>query len=593
MTFDQWAIIAILLTMLVAYATERFRVELVAMTGLGVGYLAGVVPVQNVFAGFSSPAVITVAEVLLIVSALSATRVIDDFSRRIIARASNETAVLAILCATGAFISVFMNNIGALALMFPVALSVCVRLNIAPGRILMPLSFATLLGGMCSLTGTPANLVVNQWNISKTGAGFGYFELALIGGPVALAGLAWIVFAAPRVFRHLHAPEATPFDAGPGEFLAKMAVPPMSGMVGLHVPEAEDRFGIAIHGVLRHGNHVFARRGDILIAADDTLLVEGSLARLDELEGTGILRATLEQADHPPTLERMEVVVMPESLLLGSRIADIQAFADSAVSVAGLASRRRRIEGRFEDIQIGMGDVLILAGERTTLRQTAADCGVLPLSRRRPRIISRMAKPSIATFAAGILLTAFNIVPTEVAFGAVVIVMAMLGSLNLRSALQDINWTIIILLACMIPLGMAVEETGAARLIANTIAEYLPVAEPLAVATVVLLLAVAITPFIDNVSTAVVLSPIAAGIASRTGVPVEPLLMAVAVGASLDFLTPFGHHNNAVVMGAAGYRFRDFPRLGAPLLMICLIMAILALAGVQNSPTLATFFWNG
>jgi di/tricarboxylate transporter len=204
-----------------------------------------------------------------------------------------------------------------------------------------------------------------------------------------------------------------------------------------------------------------------------------------------------------------------------------------------------------------------------------------------------MAKPSIATFAAGILLTAFNIIPTEVAFGAVVIVMAMLGSLNLRSALQDINWTIIILLACMIPLGLAVEETGAARLIANTIAEYLPVTEPLAVATVVLLLAVAITPFIDNVSTAVVLSPIAVGIASRTGVPVEPLLMAVAVGASLDFLTPFGHHNNAVVMGAAGYRFRDFPRLGAPLLMICLIVAILALAGVQNSPALATFFWKG
>lgn len=591
MTFDQWAIITILIAMLAAYATERFRVELVAMTGLGVGFLSGVVPVQNVFAGFSSPAVITVAEVLLIVSALSATRVIDDFSRRIVARASNETSVLAILCGTGAFISVFMNNIGALALMFPVALSVSARLNIAPGRILMALSFATLLGGMCSLTGTPANLVVNQWSISETGAGFGYFELALVGGPVALAGLAWIVFAAPRVFRHLHTAE-TPFDTGPSEFLAEMAVPASSEMIGMHVPYAEERFGVAIHGVLRHGNHVFARRGDILIAPQDLLLVEGALSHLDELEEAGVLEAISHVGKQPASFERMEAVVMPESFLLGSRIADIQAFADTSVSVAGLASRRKRIEGRFGDLQIGMGDVLILSGERGALRQAAADCGILPLSRRRPPVTGKMAKPSIATFAAGILLTAFDIVPTEIAFGAVVIIMAMLGSLNLRSAMQDINWTIIILLACMIPLGLAVEDTGAARVIANTIAEYLPMTEPLAVATVVLLLAVAITPFIDNVSTAVVLSPIAAGIASRTGVPVEPLLMAVAVGASLDFLTPFGHHNNAVVMGAAGYRFRDFPRLGAPLLLICLIVAILALAGVQNGAALATFFWN-
>jgi di/tricarboxylate transporter len=590
MTFDQWIIIAILLVMLIAYATERFRIEFVAMTGLGVAYLSGIVPVQNVFAGFSSPAVITVAEVLLIVSALSATRVVDDFSRRIIAHANNERAVLAILCATGAFISIFMNNIGALALMFPVALSVSSRLNIAPGRILMALSFATLLGGMCSLTGTPANLVVNQWKISETGAGFGYFELALIGGPVTLAGLAWVVLAAPRVFRHMEPPQASPFDGGPSDFLTEMSVPALSVLAGLHLPEAEERHGISIHGVVRHGNHVFARRGDIVIAPHDTLLIEGPLNRLDELEGNGSLQPATAHADQPAMLERMEVVVMPESLLLGSRISDIQAFAEGQVSVACLASRRRRIEGRFEDLQIGMGDVLVLSGERHALREAVADCGVLPLSRRRPRMISKMAKPSVAIFTIGILLTAFDILPTEIAFGAVVIAMAMLGSLNLRGALQEMNWSIIILLACMIPLGIAVEQTGAARVIANTIAEYLPVTSPLAVATTVLLMAVIITPFIDNVSTAVVLSPIAASMASRTGVAVEPLLMAVAVGASLDFLTPFGHHNNAVVMGAAGYRFRDFPRLGAPLLIICILAAILALASLQSGPALAIFY---
>jgi len=580
MSFEQWAIVGILLAMLLAYASERFRVELVAMIGLGIAYIAGVVPVQNVFAGFSSPAVITVVEILLVVSALSQSRVVDSFTRRIVARAANETTVLALLCTMAGAVSTVMNNIGALALFFPVALSVCARLEIPPARVLMPLSFATLLGGMCSLTGTPANLVVNDWKISETGSGFGYFELALVGGPVALAGLAWIILAAPRMFRGAHDISPAGFDAGPGEFLSEMAVPDGSSFVGHHLPDAEAEYELRIHGVIRHGAHVFARRGDILIAPSDTLLVEGELGRLDQLREQGDL-ASLEPAERDAVEpERIEAVVMPDSLLLGSRIADVGAFAEHSVHVAALASRRHRVEGSFGDLQIGMGDVLILSGEREALRQAVADCSLLPLSRRRPRRPSVRAAPGVIAFAIGVLLCAFGIVPPAIAFGAVVIVLGVTGSLNLRTALQELNWPIVIVLACMIPLGLAVQNTGAARVIADTIADYLPAGEPVTVVALVLLMAVAITPFIDNVSTAIVLSPIAAGIASRTGTPVEPLLMAVAIGASLDFLTPFGHHNNAVVMGAAGYRFVDFPRFGGPLLAICLVVAILALAAL-------------
>ena len=211
MSFDQVAIVGILLVMLVTYATERLRVELVAMAGLAAGFALGVVPAGEVFRGFATPAVITVAEVLLIVSALSSSRAVDDFARRILARTQSHTAVLAILCGTGAFVSIFMNNIGALALMFPVTLSVCARLNIAPGRMLMPLSFATLLTGTCSLTGTPANLIVNQWVTQETGSGMAYFDLAWLGGPVALAGLIWLLIAAPRYFRGMETADA-PFD---------------------------------------------------------------------------------------------------------------------------------------------------------------------------------------------------------------------------------------------------------------------------------------------------------------------------------------------------------------------------------------------
>ena len=193
---------------------------------------------------------------------------------------------------------------------------------------------------------------------------------------------------------------------------------------------------------------------------------------------------------------------------------------------------------------------------------------------RRPR----GAVAAVGIFAAGVIATALGLLPVQIAFGGAVLVLAMTGILNLRTALSDVNWGIVILLACMIPLGLAVEETGAARLIANQMAQVLPLGEPLVVVLAILVLAVMITPFVDNVSTAVVLSPIAAGLATRTGTPVEPLLIAVAVGASLDFLTPFGHHNNAVVMGAGGYRFTDFARLGAPLTILCLLIAALAFA---------------
>ncbi|KPL68374.1 hypothetical protein SZ64_09725 [Erythrobacter sp. SG61-1L] len=572
MNLAQLAIVGILLLMLAAYATERIRIELVAMAGLAAGFAFGVVPAREIFSGFATPAVITVIEVLLIVSALSSSRAVDDFARKILARTVNPVAVLAILCGTGAFVSIFMNNIGALALMFPVTLSVCARLNIAPGRMLMPLSFATLLGGTCSLTGTPANLIVNQWVVQETGHGMGYFGLALLGGPVALAGLVWLLIAAPRYFRNLE-PAAAPFDSGPTDFLGEFAVPAGSALSGMALPDAEVSHDLTIHGVVRNGAHVFARRADIVLAAGDILLAEGSMATFDWLTGEGTLTpaggdATVGQED------RVEALVMPESLTVGSRLGEVLAFAEHGVRVTALASRRHRVEGRFAELQIGMGDVVVLNGRRDAIREALADCALLPLSGRRPVSPRSNAATSVAIFAAGILATAFNLVPAEIAFGAVVLALAALGSLNLRSALQDINWSSVILLACMIPLGLAVEDTGAAAVIANAIAEHLPAFSPLVVAATILLLSVVITPFIDNVSTAIVLSPIAAGLAARTGVPVEPLLMAVAVGASLDFLTPFGHHNNTVVMGAAGYRFRDFVRFGAPLLAVCLLAAI-------------------
>ncbi len=570
MTFDQIAIVGLLLFMFVTYALDRFPVEHVAAAGLTIAFVTGLVDVEDVFAGFSSPAVVTVVEILLIVSVLSRSHGIEKVADLVVARARSERAVLTVICCGAAFVSVFMNNIGALALLFPVALSVCARLQIPPGRMLMPLSFATLMGGTCSLTGTPANLLVNQWKIDETGGGFGYFTLGTVGLPLTLAGLLWLVVAGPRLFGHLRQ-VTTEAGPGPSIFLLEARVPSGSELVGLPVPDVEILRGIRIHDVLRAGAHVFARRENIQIAAADVLIVECSLETFETMH---------EQHSLMPTAtgdERMEVVVMPDSTILGSRIGALESFTERGVAVAGLASRRRRIEGTFSDLQIGLCDVLVLACVAATLRESIEEADLLPLSARPPKRVHADAYRSVLIFIAGVLTTALGFASPEIAFGGVVVAMALLGSLRLRPALQDINWTIVILLACMIPLGAAVQDTGAAKTIANILVAALPWTDPFGITVLTLIAAAVLTTFVDNVSTAAVLSPVATGISLRAGVPVEPLLIAVAIGTSLDFLTPFGHHNNTVVMGAAGYRFSDFPKLGFPLLLICLAAGALAL----------------
>lgn len=576
MNFDQIAIIGLLAAMLAAFAAERWRVETVAVCGLAAGFLTGLVPIHSVFTGFANPAVITVIEILLIVSVLARSRVIDDFARRLAARVSSERALLAMLCLTGAGVSVFMNNIGALALLFPVALSLTERLRMPPGRVLMALSFATLLGGMCSLTGTPANLVVNQWMVTETGRSMGYFDLAIVGLPLVLAGVSWLVLASPRVFTRFGAGgEMSEKEAGVAtpRFIAQRTISTSSRFAGLPLTQVETQEGIAVHSVLRDGKHIFARRDAITLAAGDAVLFEGKQAILDRLDGGG------DFAGDPIGSEEqaMEAVVMPESLLVGSRVEDLDALAGESVRVNALASRRGRVEGRFSDLQFSVGDVISLIGTQDAIRDLASDAGLLVLSPRRPaeRPIPRGLAAGL--FAVGVLVTALGLAPVEIAFGGVVLALILTGVLDLRRALSDINWRIIVLLACMIPLGLAVESTGAARVVADAVAEGMPTDSPALVIAAVLAAGIVLTPFIDNVSTTIVLSPIAAELSVRTGTPIEPLLFAVAIGASIDFLTPFGHHNNAIVMGAGNYRFSDFSRLGAPLTAISFVVAMIAL----------------
>ncbi|MBS3648624.1 SLC13 family permease [Pseudaminobacter sp. 19-2017] len=567
MTFEQAAILVLLAAMLVLFALDRIRMEVVALGGLALGYHLGLVPVNSLFSGFSHSAVITVVEILLIVQVLSRSAVLDLLADRITAIAPGRLSTIAALCGLSAFVSAIMNNIGALALMLPIVFSVCHGRGIDPKAVLMPVSFAALLGGTCSIIGTPANLVVSQQLATVTGHGFAFFDYAYAGVPGAIAGIIAIVAWVPRLFAIEPSKISLQGEVGLRRKVAELAVPAASPLVGTSLAD----FPLTLYGVQRNEQQLFLARNDQQLAAGDRLLVEGSEAELSRLVATGALAYTHHAIDD----ETVQAVVMPESTVVGSRIGNVGAFAAGGVTVLSVSPQTHRIEGSFSDIQLSIGDVLVLAGNRDAIREAISETELLEVS---GASRSDVGSPlPLAIFAAGIVLAAFGVAP-DLAFGAVVLVLAALGNLNLRTALADLNWPILLMLAAMIPLGAAVGTTGAADVLSGWLLHIVPTHQSLALSAAMLLLAVLITPFVNNATTAIVLGPVAISAAQAAGVAPEPVLIAVALGASIDFLTPFGHHNNTVVMGIAGYRFTDFAKAGWPATLAAGVVALVMIA---------------
>lgn len=561
MTIQQAAILALLAGMLVVFATNRWRFELVALCGLAIAGVLGLVPGERLFSGFSSSTVITVLEILIIVQALRRSHILESVGERLGGWGKTDRDLIIRLAGIGAFVSIFMNNIGALALMMPLAVSASERNELPLGKVLMPLSFATLLGGICSVVGTPANLIGSAEMAQARGTPLGFLEMAPIGLLLVACALLYFRFAidarplAPRANAARQGRHGRPY-ACELEVLAE------SRLIG--TTASGDR--IHIHNIVRDGKFVFGRRlriaaGDILIAE----IEEAALARLIEGNDVRVVAAGPAAA----TGERVEAVIMPESIYVGSTLADLEAFSAAGVAVEGVGVSPRRIEGRIHDMRLMIGDIIAFRGDPEIIAAEAAESGLLVLApAASPQHPRRTHYLPLAFFAAGIAASALFGVAPALAFGLVVLALAVSGNLSLRTAFAELNWPILIMLGAMIPLGAAVADTGAAAVLAQGAAAVLPTANTLTVTAMMLAITIALTPFVNNPTAVLVLAPIGVEIARYYGVSPEPVIIAITIGASLDFLTPFGHHNNTVVMGIAGYSFADFLRLGGPLVLL-------------------------
>lgn len=567
MTSAQIAILLLLAAMLVLFAVERIRMEIVALGGLAIGVLFGLVPASAAFSGLANPAFVTGLEVLVIVQVLGRTGIAEKLAAWLPRSGFDMRGQTAILCALTALISLFVNNIGALAIMIPAAAAVGRAEGADPRAVYMPIGFAGLLGGLCSIIGTPANLIVSRQLQSAEGQGFTFFDFAWVGLPVTLVGLivicTWTFGALSR--------------GGPADrqtvrpsrvIVTEMSVPGGSALVGTAVGELD----ADIHGLWRAGQRAMWQRPGTLLWPGDRLLASVDTAQLDRWAAEGAVE--WQGAGGRPL---MEAVVMPESPIVGSRIATLGALAMRKVNVVALASRSPRIEGGLADIQLAIGDVLLLEGDPTSVAEALEEAELVSLGAT-PALAPRHDLRLVAgIFAAGVAAAAGGLLDPQLAFGLVVLGFAACGTLNLREALAQVDWPILIMLAAMIPLGEAVGTSGAAATIAHGMNAFLPAAFPILPVLGMLVLAVLVTPFVNNATTAIILGPIAVDMAHSASLHPAPYLIAVALGASIDFLTPIGHHNNTVVMGIAGYRFVDFLRAGWPLTLVTLAVGTGAL----------------
>lgn len=576
MTTDQIALISLLIILFGTLATDRFRIEVVALTGLAAAFLMGLIPAASVFSGFAHPAVITVAEILILVGALQASRLVQRLAESLTRRFTSERLLLLALCLIGGATSVFMNNIGALALMIPLATAISQQAGIPVGRLLMPLSFAILLAGTCSLLGTPANMIVSDALAEATGRGFALFDFTPIGLPVFLAGLAAIILFMPALLPRASEPSMPRTDtSSSGTMILEATLPASSPFTGQYLTDIKASHQLRAASIRRGEAFVFARREAIRLEAGDSLLLEGSEDALRKLLKSGALTGnTLQNGDE---VQRSAVVV-PESVILGSRISTLEALRDAGVRILAITSARKRLEGSFSDLQIAIGDVLHLAGPADAVDLIIHDYGLISLDADREEIPLRKGLPALFAFLFAIALTAFDILRPELAFGAAIAGLALFRQIDITAAIRRLNWPILLILAAMIPIGTAVERTGMAELVAHSFLNIAPHAGPVFILFSILITAVLITPFVNNATTAIVLAPIALEIAASAAIPPQAALLAVAIGVSLDFVTPFGHHNNMIVMGISGYRFRDFPIAGFPVLLASFIAALAALS---------------
>ncbi|WP_152625217.1 SLC13 family permease [Cellvibrio sp. OA-2007] len=597
----------------------RWRHDLVASGALLSAVLLGVVPVEQAFLGFAHPAVITVACILVLSRGLQISGAVDVLAHRLLPSNSGIGLSLLALIGLGALLSSFMNNVGAMALLMPIALKLAQRLELPPGQVLMPLAFGTILGGMTTLIGTPPNLIVSGFRATHSqGEGFGLFAFAPVGVAVALVGIIFIVFIGWRLVPKREQPGIAGFESG--AYLTEVKVPEKSATIGKSLYELEQSLedsGAQILALIRNDLRLLAPNAHRRIQALDTLVIEveaKSIASIltraelvlaetkpttsdtassdtqqeSNLASSSPTAADTENGDKKPAdsadtkenhsdhaAQLIELVVLPNSSLSGTSAAISRLRYHYGINLLAISRQGRRSTVRLKAMRIKPGDLLLLQGSAEAVAEFATDTSCVPLAERELHIPS----PRKAWRATGLMLVTLGLVltglvPAEIAFALGVLVALITGVVPSSDLPKSIDSSVIVLLAMLIPIAEAMSSTGTAALIAQILLNYLAQDHAVLGLIVILVVTMFLSDLMNNAATAAMMCPIAVGLASALNANPDTFLMAVAIGSSCAFLTPVGHQNNTLILGPGGFSFGDYWRLGLPLELLVLITSV-------------------
>lgn len=580
MTSDQGIIFAVLLTTLGLFVWNRIRFDLVAMLALLAVAVAGLVPTDELFAGFGHPAVITVAAVLVISQGLVNAGVVDGIAQ-VLGRVGDRPAVQVVtLTAVVALCSGFINNVGALALLMPVAIWMARQSGRSPSYLLMPLAFGSLLGGTMTLIGTPPNIIIASYR--EGGANFGLLDFFPVGFAITLAGVVFIGLIGWRL-----TPRRGEADNGEklfsvGDYVTELRIPEDSDYVGrtLHdlLTDSRDDADLAVLGLIRDENRKLAPSTYQVLQAGDLLLVQ---ADTDSLQAV-VDKAGLELGSTPEdaALEEgdsriVEAVVTTDSGLIGHSANRLRLRERHGLNIIAVARQGHRIDKRVGQVALRAGDILLVQGHSEELDGALREIGCLPLAERGLRFGSQRR----IWIAGGIFLSAIGLIlggllSAPVALVAAAVAMVLVNILDTTEAYQAIDWSIIVLLGAMIPVGGALETTGGAGLIANQLLAIGQGLSPGVLLAVLMAGTMLLSNVVNNAAAAILVAPIALSLSGQLAIASDATLMAVAIGASCAFMTPIGHQSNALVMEPGGFSFGDYWRLGLPLSLLVVAVAV-------------------
>lgn len=586
---DAYWVYLILVLTLAAFVWGRFRYDLVAMAALLGGVLAGVVPADEAFSGFGHPAVITVAAVLILSRGFEHAGVVDWIAEKTLKAGSRPIWQLLVLTTTVILLSAVMNNVGALALLLPVAVRVAREHGTSPSLLLMPLAFGSLLGGLITLIGTPPNIIISAFRVGQGEGAFRMFDFAPVGAGVALAGLAFMVVVGWRLTPQRQGQASADELFETSAYLSELTVGESAKAVGWTLRELREVCDepvpvlAVLRGDERHSGYRFygpLQAGDILLleaAPDDLKLLEDKAGLTigarpeDEGESSSSEAPSLDTE----AMQLVEAVVRNDSMMIRRTVSQLRLLNQHGLHLVAVSRDGARLKQRLRDVSFQPGDVLLLQGDENGLGDSLATLGCLPLASRKLSLgRPRQLLLSVAIFAAAIVAMMFDLLPAAVALSLAALVTLAVGVLPLREGYDAIEGPVIVLLAAMLPVGQALETSGGAQMIADGMMTLGSGWPPVVTLIALFVLTLLLSNVINNAAAALLMAPIAANLASGLDVSLDPFLMAVAVSASCAFLTPIGHQSNTLVMGPGGYHFRDYWKLGLPLSIVVMVTAI-------------------